>query len=37
MATAAYDVELMWEDQKWLVHGFFRLTGRIGEEVAGTF
>jgi hypothetical protein len=34
-AAAAYGIELMWDDQSWLLSGFTRLTGQIGRAVAG--
>jgi hypothetical protein len=37
MSTAAYGVETLWEDQKWLLDEFHRLTVAIGRTVAGTF
>jgi hypothetical protein len=37
MYTAAYGVEAIWEDQKWLLYDFHRLTVAIGRTVAGTF
>jgi hypothetical protein len=37
MSTATYGVEAIWEGQKWLLDGFYRLTVAIGRTVAGTF
>jgi hypothetical protein len=37
MVTAAYTVELMWEEQAWLCRGFEELTANIGHAVTGTF
>jgi hypothetical protein len=37
MSTTAYGVEAIWEEQKWLLEDFHRLTVAIGRTVAGTF
>jgi len=37
MSTAAYGIEAIWEDQKWLLDGFTKLTTVLGRTVAGTF
>ena len=37
MSAAAYGVEAIWEDQKWFLDGFNKLSMAIGRTVAGTF
>jgi len=37
MSTAAYDIQAIWEGQKWLLDGFNKLTATIGRAVARTF
>jgi hypothetical protein len=37
MSAAAYGMEIIWRDQKWVLKGFERLTHSIAKAVAGTF
>jgi len=37
MSAAAYGIEAIWEDQRWLLDGFTKPTNVFGRAVAGTF
>jgi hypothetical protein len=34
MATAAYDIEAIWEGLLWIVQAFHKLTVQIGKDMA---